>query len=72
MDLLYSTGTSTKHSVMAYMGKESKKTLNICICINNSLCCVPEPNTMLYIHYNPIKFCKCILNINFYIQMYNI
>ena len=25
MDLLYSTGNSTQYSVMAYMGKESKK-----------------------------------------------
>ena len=53
------------------MGKESKKTVDICICITDSLCCTPEPNTLLYINCNPIKFCKCILNINFYIQMYN-
>ena len=35
-DLLYSTGNSAQYSVMAYMGKESKKRVDICICITDS------------------------------------
>ena len=46
-DLLYSTGNSTQYSVMAYMGKDSRKRVNICICITDSLCCTPETNTTL-------------------------
>ena len=46
---------STQYSVMTYMGKESKKRVGICICINDSLCCTPETNTILYINYMPIK-----------------
>ena len=45
-NLWYSTGNSTQYSVMAYMGKESKK-VDICICITDSLCCTPETNTTL-------------------------
>ena len=41
-DLLYSTGNSTQYSVMAYMGKESKKEY-----ITVSLCCTPVINTTL-------------------------
>ena len=41
---LYSTGNSP---VMTYMGKESKKSVDICICITDSLCCTPETNTTL-------------------------
>ena len=33
-------------SVMAYMGKESKKRVDICICIMDSLCCTAETNTV--------------------------
>ena len=44
-NLLYSTGNSTQYSVMAYMGKESKKRVDICI--TDSLCCTPETNTTL-------------------------
>ena len=29
----------TKQSVMTYTGKESKKRVDICICITDSLCC---------------------------------
>ena len=37
--LLYSTGNSAHYSVMAYMGKESKKEwIYVCICITDSLC----------------------------------
>ena len=49
---------STQYSVMAYMGKESKKEKvnllykvyllhNICICITDSLCCISEINATL-------------------------
>ena len=43
-------GSSTQYSVMAYMGKESKKKrVDICIdiCITDSLCYTPETNTTL-------------------------
>ena len=43
-DLLYSTGKSTQYSVITYMGKECEKEC-ICLCITDSLCCIPEPNT---------------------------
>ena len=46
-DLLYSTGNSTQYSIMAYIGKESKKRVDICICITDSLCCICEINTIL-------------------------
>jgi len=36
MDLLYSTGNSTQHSVVTYMGKESK---NKCIYVYVQLIC---------------------------------
>ena len=47
-NMLYSRGNSIQYSVMAYMGKESKKErVDICIHITNSLCCTPESNTTL-------------------------
>ena len=46
-DLLYSTRKSTQYSVMAYMGRESKKRVDICICVTDSLCCTPATNTTL-------------------------
>ena len=30
------------------MGKESKKRVDFCICITDSLCCIAETNTILY------------------------
>ena len=45
-DLLYSTGNSTQYSVMAYVGKESKKRVDIRICLTDSLCCIPETKTL--------------------------
>ena len=47
-----STGNSTQYSVMAYVGKESKKKgkrerVDICVCATDSLCCTPETNTTL-------------------------
>ena len=46
-NLLYSTGDSTQYSVMTYVRKESKKRVDICICITGSLCCTPQTNTTL-------------------------
>ena len=49
--LLYSTGNSTQYSVMAYMGKESKKVwMCVCVCvvcITDSHCCTAEATTSL-------------------------
>ena len=54
--LLYSTGNSTQYSVMAYMGKESKKEWIyicvcvygcVCVCITDSQCCTAEATTSL-------------------------
>ena len=41
-DLLYSTGSCTQYSVLTYMRKESKKRMNIHICITESRCCTPK------------------------------
>ena len=46
-NLLNSAGNFTQYSVMAYMGKESKKRVNIHLSIIDSLCCTPETNTTL-------------------------
>ena len=40
---------------MTYMGKESLKIFDLCICITDSLGCTPETNTTLSISYTPIK-----------------
>ena len=48
--LLYSTGNSTQHSVMLYMGKESEKELmcvHACSHTTESLCCTAEIITTL-------------------------
>ena len=37
-DLLYSTRNSTQYSVITYMRKESKKGMNICMCLTELLC----------------------------------
>ena len=39
------------------MGKESEKE-NRCICITDSLCCMPEINTTLKVNYTLIKLKK--------------
>ena len=54
-DLLYSTGNSTQYSIMAYMGKEPLKRVDICICITNSVSYTPGTNTTVQINYTPIK-----------------
>ena len=47
-NLLYSTANCTQYFVMTYIGKESKeKRMDICVCITNSLCYLPETNTTL-------------------------
>ena len=50
-DLLCSAGDS----VMTYMGKESKKRVDICIWITDSLSCTPGANTTLQVNYTPIN-----------------
>ena len=47
MDLLYRTANSAQYSVMAYGRKESKKKVDKCICITDSLCCTPETNNFV-------------------------
>ena len=46
-DLLYSMGNSTQSSVMAYMGKESKKSRYTYKCIADSLLYISRSNTTL-------------------------
>lgn len=40
---------------MAYIGTDSKKRVDVCICVTDSLCCMAETNTILYDNYTPIK-----------------
>ena len=63
--LLCSTGDSTQYSVMAYMVKESKKRVEICICKTDSLCCTPETNTVNQLYFNK-NFLKKAKNTQFY------
>ena len=46
-NLLYSTGNSTQYPLMNFMGIESIKRVDICICITDSLCYTAETNTTL-------------------------
>ena len=46
-NLLYSTANSTQYSLMASIGKEPKKRVDICICVTDSLYCTAETNTTL-------------------------
>ena len=32
---------------ITYVGRESKKAMAMCVCITDSLSCIPEANTML-------------------------
>ena len=41
-NLLDGIGNSTQYSLMTYMGNKSKKKLDICMCITDSLCCTVE------------------------------
>ena len=40
--MLYSTGNSTQYSVINLCGKRIWKSMDVCICITESLCCVAE------------------------------
>ena len=46
-NLLYSTENPTQDFVIPYMGKESKKKVDISMCITDELCCTPETDTTL-------------------------
>ena len=43
----YCIAQGTQCSVVTYMGKESKKRVDPCIWIADSLCCTAEANTTL-------------------------
>ena len=52
MDMLYSTGNYIQYFVIIYNGKESENMhiythTCVCVCVADSLCCIPETNTML-------------------------
>ena len=53
-NMLYSIGNSVQYSAMTYLGTESKKRVDTCILITDSLCYRAETNT-LYINYIPTK-----------------
>ena len=46
---LYSTGKYTQYLVITYKGKESEKNIYIYVYITESLCCILEINTILWI-----------------------
>ena len=47
---MYSTGNTTQHSIMTYMGKESKK---VPICTTDSLCHTAGSNTIVnHLYFN--------------------
>ena len=46
-DILYSTANSTQYSVVTYIEKESKKRVDMFICITDSFCYIAETNTTL-------------------------
>ena len=50
-DLLYSTGNSAQYYVVAWMGGEFGGRMDTCVCITESLCCLPETITTLLIGY---------------------
>ena len=54
---IYSTGNSIQYSVMAYMGKESKKEwLDMYMYYtSDSLCFIPETNTTVQLYSNKNK-----------------
>ena len=47
VDQLYSTRNSIQYSVMTYLEKQSKKSVAICMCLTDSLCCAAETKTTL-------------------------
>ena len=57
-DLLYSTGNSIQYSVVAYMGKESEKRMDICVC---ACVCVRVVRTCKIYCINNFQVCNTIL-----------
>ena len=53
-DLLYNTGNYTQASVITSKEKEFEN-IYIYTCITESLCCIPETNTILKINYTSAK-----------------
>ena len=53
-DLLYNTGNYTQDSVITSKEKEFEN-IYIYTCITESLCCIPETNTILKINYTSTK-----------------
>ena len=45
-NLLYSIRNYIQYSVMTYIETESKKRVDICVCIADSFCCTAETNTI--------------------------
>ena len=54
-DLLYSTGNSAQCCVLAWMGVEFGGSMDPCICMAESLHCLPEIVITLLISYTPIQ-----------------
>ena len=50
-NLLHSTGNSAQYYVVAWMGGEFGGRMDTCVCITESLCCLPETITTLFIGY---------------------
>ena len=50
-NLLHSTGNSDQYYVVAWMGGEFGGRMDTCVCITESLCCLPETITTLFIGY---------------------
>ena len=50
-NLLHSTGNSAQYYVVAWMGGEFGGRMDTCVCITESLCCLPETITTLLIGY---------------------
>ena len=53
--LPYSTGNSGQWYVAAWMGGEFGGRMDTCICMAESLCCLPETITTLLIGYSPVQ-----------------
>ena len=58
MGLLYSTGNSTRYSVIIYMGRESEKKMDVSTGVTESLHCTVKIITTLSINYTSIKLLK--------------
>jgi len=49
-DQLYATWNSAQCYVAAWMGREFGGAMDTCICMAESLCCLPETITMLFVN----------------------